>query len=465
MATEKRERQRANRQLKNEQQVKQQKRSKLTRRILIGLGAAIGGVALVFFLAWAFGPDDEDDAASVDFDFGTGECPPDDVTEPVREFEDAPQLCIDPEADYTARFVTDRGDIVVDLATADVPGTVNNFVTLANYRFYDDTLIFRTDPSIDIIQGGGRSNTDELGYTIPDEGSGFTYPPGLIAMANTGAPNSAGAQWFFTARAELVEPRHPRQLRRVRRDHRGPRRRPGDPRPGARRRRHADRGGRRRAGRDHPDVSSGSSPCTVGSPTSSQPPGPRRIAEPVGSSTSGVSASDSVRLRISSLHVSTPGTTAMPRSRPSPSVKAPPRWSSIGSQTAAALDPTAATSPPAATSVAECRQHGRVLERAAQVHRGVAGEVDGRRGADHVGGAVVLGVVALQDHQRVDVDLEALGPRHRRGDQRRRTLEGVGGREHHHTVGAGGGEQPAVEIVVGLERATALEGDGSAHGS
>ena len=198
MATEKRERQRANRQLKNEQQVKQQQRSKLTRRILIGLGAAIGGVALVFFLAWAFGPDDEDDAASVDFDFGTGECPPDDVTEPVREFEDAPQLCIDPEADYTARFVTDRGDIVVDLATADVPGTVNNFVTLANYRFYDDTLIFRTDPSIDIIQGGGRSNTDELGYTIPDEGSGFTYPPGLIAMANTGQPNSAGAQWFFT---------------------------------------------------------------------------------------------------------------------------------------------------------------------------------------------------------------------------------------------------------------------------
>jgi cyclophilin family peptidyl-prolyl cis-trans isomerase len=227
VGTEKRERQRANRQLKYEQQVKQQRRSKLTRRIAIGVAAAVGGVGLVLLLAWAFGSDSDDDTPTVSdstvpatvtastapeapdtttatsaepaaFAYGTGECPPEEVSEPVREFTAAPRLCIDPAADYTARFVTDRGDIVVDLATDDVPGTVNNFVTLANYRFYDDTLIFRTDPSIDIIQGGGRSNTDQLGYTIPDEGSGYTYPPGMIAMANTGQPNSAGAQWFFT---------------------------------------------------------------------------------------------------------------------------------------------------------------------------------------------------------------------------------------------------------------------------
>ena len=226
MATEKRERQRANRQLKYEQQVKQQNRSKLTRRILIGAGAVVGGLALVLFLAWAFGSDSDDDTPAVEstvpgtaaetvetsatetttattgepagFTYGTGECPPDEITEPVREFDAAPQLCIDPAASYTARFVTSHGDIVVDLAAADVPGTVNNFVTLARYGFYDDTLIFRTDPSIDIIQGGGRSNSDPFGYTIPDEGSGYTYPPGVIAMANTGAPNSAGAQWFFT---------------------------------------------------------------------------------------------------------------------------------------------------------------------------------------------------------------------------------------------------------------------------
>ena len=226
MGTEKRERQRANRQLKYQQQAKEQRRSKLTRRVIIGAAAVVGGVGLVLFLAWAFGSDSDDDTPTVSestvpdtvtatttpatadttatsvepaaFAYGTGECPPDDVSEPVRDFTAAPQLCIDPTASYTARFVTSKGDIVVDLATADVPGTVNNFVTLANYGFYDDTLIFRTDPSIDIIQGGGRSNSDQFGYTIPDEGSGYTYPPGVIAMANTGQPNSAGAQWFFT---------------------------------------------------------------------------------------------------------------------------------------------------------------------------------------------------------------------------------------------------------------------------
>ena len=218
MGTEKRERQRANRQLKYQQQVKEQRRSKLTRRIMIGAAAAVGGVGLVLFLAWAFGSDSDDtptvsestipdtvsDTTTVtsvepaSFTYGTGECPPDEVTEPVRDFTAAPQLCIDPTASYTARFVTSKGDIVVELATDDVPGTVNNFVTLAKYGFYDDTLLFRTDPSIDIIQGGGRSNSDQLGYTIPDEGSGYTYPPGVIAMANTGEPNSAGAQWFFT---------------------------------------------------------------------------------------------------------------------------------------------------------------------------------------------------------------------------------------------------------------------------
>ena len=44
----------------------------------------------------------------------------------------------------------------------------------------------------------GNSTSDQFGYTIPDEGSKWTYPPGKIAMANTGAPNSGGAQWFIT---------------------------------------------------------------------------------------------------------------------------------------------------------------------------------------------------------------------------------------------------------------------------
>jgi cyclophilin family peptidyl-prolyl cis-trans isomerase len=74
---------------------------------------------------------------------------------------------------------------------------VNNFVVLARYKYYDGTTIFRTDPSIDIIQGGGLTNTDDPGYTIEDEGNGYKYVEGDLAMARTMEPNSAGGQWFF----------------------------------------------------------------------------------------------------------------------------------------------------------------------------------------------------------------------------------------------------------------------------
>ena len=211
MATEKRQRQKANRQLKYEQQVRDVRRRSLVRRIVIGVVAVVGGVGLVLLIAWALNRGDDGDEVSPDttaavdttiatpaaFTYGTGACPPAEVTEPVRSFEDAPELCIDPAATYSARFVTDRGDIVVDLDTAEVPGTVNNFVTLARYGYYDDTLLFRADPSIGIVQGGGQSNTEDPGYEIPDEGTGFTYEAGQLVMARTAAPNSAGGQWFF----------------------------------------------------------------------------------------------------------------------------------------------------------------------------------------------------------------------------------------------------------------------------
>lgn len=203
MATEKRQRQRANRQLKYQQQTKLTKRRTIKRRVITALAVVVGGVAAVFLIAWLGGAFDDDSEETVEvlptgFRLGDGECPPEEgVDEPVREFDDAPRLCIDPEAGHTATIVTNKGDIVVELRTSRAPGTVNNFVTLARYGYYDDTLIFRADPTIDIVQGGGRSNTDSPGYSIPDEGIGFEYSPGQLVMARTSQPNSAGGQWFI----------------------------------------------------------------------------------------------------------------------------------------------------------------------------------------------------------------------------------------------------------------------------
>ncbi len=134
------------------------------------------------------------------FAYGTGACAPadrDDLDAPVRSFGAAPRECIDPAATYVATLTTSEGEIVVELDAAHVPGTVNNFVTLARYGYYDDTPIFRADPEIDLWQAGGEDNTSSPGYTIPDEGSGYTYPTGVLAMANRGTPDSGSAQWFF----------------------------------------------------------------------------------------------------------------------------------------------------------------------------------------------------------------------------------------------------------------------------
>lgn len=216
MGTAKRERQKANRQLRLEQIAKETRRSKQKKRLItIGIAVPVVVAALWGIVLLTTGDDDDTtapvtteapDATDVpdtteapgEFVYGSGECAPEEKpAEPVREFTDAPQLCIDTAKTYTATFETNKGTIVVELADDTVPGTVNNFVTLARYGYYDGTPIFRADPSIDIIQGGGEDNTSSPGYTIPDEANGFTYSEGDLSMARTVEPDSAGAQWFF----------------------------------------------------------------------------------------------------------------------------------------------------------------------------------------------------------------------------------------------------------------------------
>ena len=141
------------------------------------------------------------------------DCPAPDKSSPRTLDFDGPQpMCINPANDYTAVFDTSEGEIVIDLDTENTPNTVNNFVTLARWGYYDGTELFRTDPSIDIIQGGSPHTNSAgdpgPGYTIPDEptfsdeGGSLTgpyrYVPGQLVMARSAGPDSSGAQFFFT---------------------------------------------------------------------------------------------------------------------------------------------------------------------------------------------------------------------------------------------------------------------------
>lgn len=141
------------------------------------------------------------------------ECPAPDKSSPRTIIFDAPQpFCLNPGIAYKAVFDTSEGEIVFDLDTDNTPNTVNNFVTLARWGYYDGTTLFRTDPSIDIIQGGSPTTNSAAdpgpGYTIPDEPTfsdeggnlvgPYRYQPGQIVMARSAGPDSAGAQFFFT---------------------------------------------------------------------------------------------------------------------------------------------------------------------------------------------------------------------------------------------------------------------------
>ncbi len=133
---------------------------------------------------------------------GATPCPPAaGGTHRVTSFSQAPPTCIQAGKPYTATFTTSQGTIVVALDTTKTASTANNFVVLSRYGFYNGTAMFRTDPSIGIIQGGAPATQSPSdpgpGYTIKDEGSGYTYAAGDLVMARTSAPNSAGAQYFF----------------------------------------------------------------------------------------------------------------------------------------------------------------------------------------------------------------------------------------------------------------------------
>ena len=194
-----------------QQRIRRQRLGKVRRRGIIA-GVAIPLVVVALFgLAQLGGGSSDSSDTSIDVVASTtpttiagatiaGDtpCPKTDGTEArATTFEKAPPMCIDPSQSYTATFETTEGTIEVALDTKNTPKTVNNFVVLSRYKYYDTSYIFRTDVSLDIIQGGGASNTDGPGYTIEDEGSGFKYAAGDLVMARSGAPNSGGGQFFF----------------------------------------------------------------------------------------------------------------------------------------------------------------------------------------------------------------------------------------------------------------------------
>lgn len=101
---------------------------------------------------------------------------------------------------------TAKGDITIQLYSADAPKTVANFATLAKYGFYNNLTFHRVEVGF-VIQGGdpkgdGSGGTSIFGPTFEDELNPNTesykagYKEGVVAMANRG-PNTNSSQFFI----------------------------------------------------------------------------------------------------------------------------------------------------------------------------------------------------------------------------------------------------------------------------
>jgi cyclophilin family peptidyl-prolyl cis-trans isomerase len=115
----------------------------------------------------------------------------------VQQFDSAPDMGIDPSKRYTATMETSMGTLVIALDAINAPITVNNFVFLAGYHYYEGVIFHRIINGF-VCQGGDPTGTGRggPGYRFVDEPVKQRYQLGSLAMANAG-PNTNGSQFFL----------------------------------------------------------------------------------------------------------------------------------------------------------------------------------------------------------------------------------------------------------------------------
>ena len=116
----------------------------------------------------------------------------------VTQFDAYPPTCLREGVAYQAVIVTNQGTFHVDLLAGTAPLTVNSFVNLARYHYFDGTTCHRAIGNFG-VQCGDPTATGSggPGYRFPDETDGqAAYRLGSVAMANSG-PDTNGSQFFI----------------------------------------------------------------------------------------------------------------------------------------------------------------------------------------------------------------------------------------------------------------------------
>ena len=103
---------------------------------------------------------------------------------------------------------TSKGNITIEFYPNVAPNHVENFKKLARNGFYDGTTFHRVIPGF-MIQGGDPNSKSEdrnthgtggPGYTVNAEFNDTDHKRGIVSMARSSDPNSAGSQFFIVVR-------------------------------------------------------------------------------------------------------------------------------------------------------------------------------------------------------------------------------------------------------------------------
>jgi peptidyl-prolyl cis-trans isomerase B (cyclophilin B) len=99
---------------------------------------------------------------------------------------------------YQVVLDTSLGKITLDMLPSVAPGHVKNMLGLAKLGFYDGGIFHRVISGF-MIQGGcpEGTGTGGPGFTIPAEFNATKHERGVLSMARTSDPDSAGSQFFI----------------------------------------------------------------------------------------------------------------------------------------------------------------------------------------------------------------------------------------------------------------------------
>ncbi|MGH3432728.1 MAG: peptidylprolyl isomerase [Thermocrispum sp.] len=120
---------------------------------------------------------------------------------PAKEVDPPKEKKVPASGTVDVMFSSTAGEIGMELDRALAPCTVNSVVSLIQQGYYDGTSCHRLGiEGLQMLQCGdptGQGNGGP-GYTVPDENfKQLKYGRGIVAMANTGQPNSGGGQFFL----------------------------------------------------------------------------------------------------------------------------------------------------------------------------------------------------------------------------------------------------------------------------